>query len=66
MALAGLVLALNLAAGIVAANVSSIIRAAPQYQEQLEKILHDLPFGIEIEDVPALSQLTREIDIKPT
>ena len=63
VAITGMIVVLNLAAGIVAANVSKIIQAAPQYQAQLEEMLHHLPFGIEIEEVPALSQLTAEFNI---
>ncbi len=57
-AVAALLFIFNMVTGIVAANVSSIVRAAPDYQENLEKLLYDLPFGLEIEDIPALSQLT--------
>ncbi len=60
----------NTVAGIIATSVSSIIRVAPQYQANLEKmlagletILMDLPYGIEIEEVPALSQMISGINI---
>ncbi len=64
VALAAMILVLNFAAGIVAANVSSIRHVAPQYQKRMEEMLEHLPFGIQIEELPALSHLTEAIDIE--
>ncbi len=61
--LATFAVALNTVTGIVAANVSGIMREAPDYQKSLESILQDLPFGIEIEEVPMLSQITTELNL---
>ncbi|MGM0568648.1 MAG: AI-2E family transporter [Elusimicrobiota bacterium] len=56
-------LAFNIITGILVTNVSRIIEVAPQYQLNLEKILQELPFGIKVEEVPALSRITTEFDI---
>ncbi|MGM0441563.1 MAG: AI-2E family transporter [Elusimicrobiota bacterium] len=60
----------NTVAGIITTSVSSIIQIAPQYQANLEKMLFnfekmlvDLPLGIEIEEVPALTQFIEQINI---
>ncbi len=61
--LLGFAVALNFVAEIFTTSVSRIVRIAPMYQENLEKIMHDLPFGIELEDLPIVTRLTTELDI---
>jgi len=63
LALALLTIILNMVAGIVATSVSRVFRDAPQYQNTLEQMLRNLPFGIELSDIPALARLTTEFDI---
>ncbi len=61
--LALLALVFNVIAGILAANATRIVETAPQYQRNLEKLLMNLPFGLEPEEIPAITWLTRELDI---
>ncbi len=63
IALVILAMAFNLVAEILATNVTRIIDSAPSYQRNLERLLMDLPFGMEPEEIPALTWITQEFNI---
>lgn len=53
----------NLISVIIATNINKVVEVAPQYQRNLERLVNDLPFGLQPEDVPAVEWLTSELNI---